>query len=47
MAQNVQGMVDIVVEDMGKLFAGETIETGEKYAEATLITADNAADFIK
>ena len=46
-AQNFQGMVDIVVEDMGKLFAGETIETGEKYAEATLITADNAADFIK
>ena len=46
-AQNFQGMVDIVVEQMGKLFAGETIETGEKYAEATLITADNAADFIK
>ena len=46
-AQNFQGMVDIVVEQMGKLFAGETIETGEMYAEATLITADNAADFIK
>lgn len=46
-AQNFQGMVDIVMEDMGKLFAGETIETGEKYAEATLITADNAADFLK
>ena len=46
-AQNFQGMVDIVVEQMGKLFAGETIETGEMYAEATLITADNAADFMK
>ena len=46
-AQNFQGMVDIVVEDLGRLFAGETIETGEKYAEATLITADNAADLIK
>lgn len=45
-AQNFQGMVDIVVEDLGKLFAGETIETGEKYAEATLITAENAAEFI-
>ena len=46
-AQNFQGMVDIVVEQMGKLFAGEAIETGEMYAEATLINADNAADFIK
>ena len=46
-AQNFQGMVDIVVEQMGKLFAGETIETGEMYAKATLINADNAADFIK
>lgn len=46
-AQNFQGMVDIVVEQMGKLFAGETIETGEKYAEATLITAANAAEFVK
>lgn len=46
-AQNFQGMVDIVVEQMGRLFAGETIETGEMYAEATLITADNAADFIQ
>ncbi len=46
-AQNFQGMVDIVVEQMGRLFAGETIETGEKYAEATLITAENAAEFVK
>ena len=46
-AQNFQGMVDIVMEDMGKLFAGEAIETGEKYAEATLITAENAAEFMQ
>ncbi len=45
-AQNFRGMTDIVVEQMGKLFAGETIEPGELYADATLITADNAADFI-
>ncbi len=45
-AQNFQGMVDIVVEQMGKLFSGEAIETGEMYAEATLITPENAADFI-
>ncbi len=46
-AQNFQGMVDIVVEQMGKLFAGETIQTGEMYAEATLITPANAAEFAK
>ena len=46
-AQNFQGMVDIIMEDMGKLFAGEAIETGEKYAEATLITAENAAEFMQ
>lgn len=46
-AQNFQGMVDIVVEQMGKYFAGESVESGEMYAEATLITADNAADFVK
>ena len=46
-AQNFQGMVDIIMEDMGKLFAGEAIETGEKYAEATLITAENAAKFMQ
>ncbi len=46
-AQNFQGMVDIVVEQMGKLFAGETITTGEMYAEATLITPANASEFIK
>ena len=46
-AQNFGGMVDIVVEQMGKLFGGETIQPGELYAEATLITAENAADFAK
>ena len=46
-AQNFDGMADIVVEQMGKLFAGETIQPGEMYAEATLITAENAADFAK
>lgn len=45
-AQNFQGMTDIVVEQMGRLFAGEAIQPGEMYAEATLITADNAADFV-
>lgn len=44
-AQNFKGMTDIVVEQMGKLFAGETIQQGDMYAEATLITAENAADF--
>ena len=46
-AQNFDGMVDIVVEQMGKLFRGETIQPGELYAEATLITAENAAEFAK
>lgn len=44
-AQNFQGMTDIVVEQMGKLFAGETIQPGERYADATLVTADNAEAF--
>lgn len=44
-AQNFQGMVDIVIDQMGKLFAGESIVQGEQYAAATLITAENAADF--
>lgn len=39
-AQNFQGMVDIVAEQMGKLFAGENIQTGDLYAEATLITKE-------
>lgn len=41
-AQNFQGMVDIVVDQMGKLFAGQTIQPGDMYAEATLITKENA-----
>lgn len=39
-AQNFRGMVDIVAEQMGKLFAGENIQTGDLYAEATLITKE-------
>jgi ribose transport system substrate-binding protein len=39
-AQNFQGMVDIVAEQMGKLFAGENSQTGDLYAEATLITKE-------
>ena len=46
-SQNFTGMADIVVEQMGKLFAGEAIQPGEMYAEATLITTENAADFAK
>lgn len=46
-AQNFTGMVDIVVEQMGNLFAGQAIEPGDMYAAATLITAENAADFAK
>lgn len=45
-SQNFEGMAQIVVEQMTKLFAGETIEKGEMYAPATLITADNVKDFI-
>ena len=44
-AQNFEGMTDIVVEQMEKLFAGETLQQGDLYAEATLITPENAADF--
>ena len=45
-AQNFEGMGDIVVEEMEKLFDGVEIEKGEKYAPATLITIENVADFI-
>ncbi len=44
-AQNFDGMAKIVVDDIGKMFAGEKIQTGEKYAPATLVTTKNAADF--
>ena len=46
-AQNFQGMADIVADQLCKLFAGETIQPGELYADATLITADNADHFAK
>lgn len=38
-AQNFEGMAEIVVSDMVKLFAGEEIEKGEKYAPASIIKA--------
>lgn len=41
-AQNFEGMAQIVVEQMTKMFAGEEIEPGEMYAPATLITPENA-----
>lgn len=44
-AQNFQGMVDIVIQEMGALFAGEDVQPGERCAAATIITADNAGDF--
>ena len=39
---SVTFMVDIVVDQMGKLFTGQTIQPGDMYAEATLITKENA-----
>ncbi len=39
-AQNFTGMANIVVEEMAKVFAGEVIEKGDKYAPATLITQE-------
>jgi ribose transport system substrate-binding protein len=41
-AQNFEGMADIVVEQMTKLFSGEAIQKGDMYAEAKLITTENA-----
>lgn len=38
LAQNFEGMAKLVLDDMVKMFNGETIEKGEKYAPATLIT---------
>lgn len=37
LAQNFEGMAKIVVDDIAKMFSGEQIEKGEKYAPATLI----------
>ncbi len=45
-AQNFEGMAAIVVEEMEKLFDGQEIEFGEKYAPATLITLENVEDFL-
>ena len=39
--------LNVPVEEMEKLFNGEEIEKGEKYAPATLITPENVADFIQ
>ena len=46
-AQNFEGMATIVVDEMEKLFDGEEIEFGEKYAPATLITLENVKDFVE
>ncbi len=35
--QNFEGMTDIIAEQLQKFFDGEALETGEMYAEATLI----------
>ena len=40
--QNFEGMAQIVVDQMTKLFDGEELEKGEVYAPATLITPENA-----
>ena len=40
--QNFEGMADIVCQQMEKYYAGETIEKGEMYAPAELITQENA-----
>jgi len=37
-AQNFEGMAEIVVNEMVKVFAGEEIKKGEQYAPATIIT---------
>ncbi len=46
-AQNFEGMATIVVDEMEKMFDGQEIEYGEKYAPATLITLENVEDFIE
>lgn len=42
--QNFEGMAQIVYEQMDKYFRGETIEPGDMYAPATLITPENAGE---
>lgn len=39
-AQNFEGMAEIVVTEMTKLFNGEEIEKGEQYAPASIITKE-------
>ncbi len=41
-AQNFEGMADIVLEQMKTLYTGGETEKGELYAEASLITPENA-----
>lgn len=41
-AQNFQGMADIVVTEMTKMFNGEEITKGEQYAPANIITEETA-----
>lgn len=36
-AQNFEGMANIVVNEMAKMFAGEEIKKGEQYAPATIV----------
>lgn len=40
LSQNFDGMTDIVVKDVIDLLSGKEIETGEKYAPATLVTKE-------
>ncbi len=40
--QNFDGMADIVLEQMKLLYSGQEIEKGDMYADATLITQENA-----
>ena len=40
--QNFDGMADIVLEQMKLLYFGQEIEKGDMYADATLITQENA-----
>ncbi len=40
LAQNFEGMAKLVFDDMVKMFNGDNVEKGEKYAPATLIIKD-------
>lgn len=43
-AQNFEGMAQIVYEQMEKYYSGEELEKGELYAPATLITSEDAEE---